>query len=384
MMGEPTSPGRWRLRRRELLKLGGAAALGAVASLESGPAGAQSAVTALKDAAGSRGLRYGSDSDSTIGFAPQPYRDLFASHCALYAANLSWASVTPLPGTPDPAREDPNLPFIYANGMAITGAHLIWHAQMPAWVKAITDPQSFKRAIIAHIGAMATHYAGKVFSWNVVNEALDPPEGRPDGLRNAPILAVLGPKYLDYCFRIARRAMPKTLLVYNDYNMEMDRPDHEARRRALIGLLDAFKLNNSPVDTIGLQSHLRLDGSVFNESLYRAFLKEIASRGYKIMITELDVLDLATPSDIALRDQAVADMYRRFLAVALDEPAVKSVVTWGLSDRYTWLTASRSAQYARADGMPARPLPFDDFFQPKPAYDALLTALKNAPLRTPA
>ncbi len=106
--------------------------------------------------------------------------------------------------------------------------------------------------------------------------------------------------------------------------------------------------------------------------------------GFKIMITELDVLDLNTPSDIAARDQAVADLYRRFLDVALDQPALVTLVTWGLSDRYTWLTARRSPAYARRDGMPARPLPFDDSFLPKPAYFAILAALSHAPQRKAA
>jgi endo-1,4-beta-xylanase len=102
------------------------------------------------------------------------------------------------------------------------------------------------------------------------------------------------------------------------------------------------------------------------------------------MITELDVLDLDTPSDIELRDKAVADLYRRVLGVALDQTAVISVVTWGLSDRYTWLTARRDKRYVRSDGMPARPLPFDDWFRPKPAYYALLAAFTGAPQRKAA
>jgi endo-1,4-beta-xylanase len=368
------------LLRRQFLALGVGAALAETAGVHP----AMAAPSSLKSAARSRGLRYGSDSDVMIDHAPKPYRALFAQHCDLFAANLSWASVTPQPGTPDPGREDPNLAFVYANGIEITGAHLVWHELIPAWVKALTNPGDIQKAIEAHIGAMARHYAGKVYSWNVVNEGINPKEGRPDGLRNNPILKALGPGYIDFSFRAARKANPGVLLVYNDYNMEMDRPDHEARRHALLGLLDSFRRDGTPVDAIGLQSHLRLDGSTFDERRYRSFLHDIAARGFKIMITELDVLDLATPSDIAVRDQAVADLYRRFLSVALDEDAVISVVTWGLSDRYTWLTAGRSQSYARDDGMPARPLPFDDFFRPKPAYEAIMSALAHAPARRPA
>lgn len=373
------------LRRRHLLALGMGAALGAAAGVPLAlNARAEEQLASLKAAALRAGLRYGSTEDAIIAHAPRPYRALFAEQCGLYAANLSWKNAAPTPDAADPVREDPNLPFALANGMAITGAHLVWHEGLPPWVEALNDPEAMKAAIDNHIQAMARRHGGEVYSWNVVNEALDPGEGRPDGLRNTAVLKVLGPQYIDFAFHAARAAKVAPILVYNDYNMEMDKPLHEARRRALLRLLDGFHRDGTPVDAIGLQSHLRLDGSVFNEPLYRAFLGEIADRGYKIMITELDVLDLDTPSDIAARDKAVADLYRRFLAVALDQPAVISVVTWGLSDRYTWLTAQRSASYARADGMPARPLPFDDWYLPKPAYYALLGAFNGAPPRKAA
>ena len=365
------------LARRRLLALSAGAAAAALAPRR---LHAAQALASLKDAAQRIGLRYGSAEDAVIEHSPLPYRALFAQQCALYAANMSWKWM-PTPDADDPVREDPNLPFAYANGMAITGGHLVWHEGVPAWATQLTEAGQLEAAIQRHIDAMARRYAGKVYSWNVVNEGLDPGEGRPDGMRNTVFLKVLGPQYMDFAFRAARQAHVAPLLVYNDYNMEMDKPLHEKRRRALLRLLESFRRGGTPVDAVGLQSHLRLDGSTFDESIYRAFLGEIAAMDFKIMITELDVLDLDTPSDIAARDKAVGELYTRFLAVALDQTAVISVVSWGLSDRYTWLTAQRSASYARADGMPARPLPFDDWYQPKPAYHALLAAFTAAPRR---
>ena len=77
-------------------------------------------------------------------------------------------------------------------------------------------------------------------------------------------------------------------------------------------------------------------------------------------------------------DKAVADLYRRYLRTALDNDAVVGVVTWGLSDRNSWLTAASGPQFARADGLPTRPLPFDDELQPKPAYFAIRDAFGEA------
>lgn len=79
------------------------------------------------------------------------------------------------------------------------------------------------------------------------------------------------------------------------------------------------------------------------------------------------------------RDAGVADVYARFLSVALLEPAVKVVLSFGLSDRYTWL----HEDFPRRDGAPRRPLPFDEDLQPKPAYDAILQAFQDAPTRSP-
>ena len=99
------------------------------------------------------------------------------NNATLYAANLSWASVTPKRGTPDPAREDPNVAFARAHGLKLTGAHLLWHESTPNWFSDLSSAGEAQQAIADHIHAMARHYAGEVYSWNVVNE-VDEPSGR--------------------------------------------------------------------------------------------------------------------------------------------------------------------------------------------------------------
>jgi endo-1,4-beta-xylanase len=104
--------------------------------------------------------------------------------------------------------------------------------------------------------------------------------------------------------------------------------------------------------------------------------------GLEIQITELDCTDDLAPSDIAVRDGMVADEYRRFLDVALDEPAVKIVMSWGLSDRYSWIVRhENNAEERRPDGAEERPLPFDRDLQRKPAWHALAEAFAGAPAR---
>jgi endo-1,4-beta-xylanase len=99
------------------------------------------------------------------------------------------------------------------------------------------------------------------------------------------------------------------------------------------------------------------------------------------LITELDVDDRGSPADIAARDHAVADVYARFLAVALDEPAVCALVTWGICDPYSWYNSTWWHEYARPDGLAQRPLLLDAEFRPKPSFFAVLNALRQAPKR---
>jgi endo-1,4-beta-xylanase len=137
-------------------------------------------------------------------------------------------------------------------------------------------------------------------------------------------------------------------------------------------LLDA----DAPVHAVGVQAHLKANGFAekFDAAGYQQFLSKVADRGLKILITELDVLDDGLPADNAERDVAIADAYRLYLDTALAEPAVAALITFGLSDRYTWL----QEDYPREDEEPRRPLPFDDDLQPKSAYEALASALAEA------
>jgi endo-1,4-beta-xylanase len=339
----------------------------------------------LREAAANAGLVYGSCSDNQFRHEPEAYQALFIRECALYAGILAWKHVAP-----DPTHEDdgvdPNVAVALDAGLRLTGAHLLWHQETPAWLETLPRAQA-QAAAAAHIKRIAGFYRGKCFSWNVVNEAIAPREHAADGLRvNCPLLRSLGPDYFEVAFRGARAADPAALLLYNDYDLELDTPDQSDRRSALFHLLDRLQKEQIPIDGVGLQSHLKFAHfGDFHEKMYRSFLHDLAQRGLKIVITELDVDDRGAPPAPDERDRAVADVYARFLSVALDEPNVIALVTWGLCDPYSWLNHTTSfPQFVRPDGQAQRPLLFDSAFRPKPAYDAVLRALQQAPRRGPA
>ena len=334
----------------------------------------------LRVAAYTAGLHFGSDSDVALSAAPD-YGSLILRNCDLFAPNLNWKLLAPtsqdtLHGV------DPNIGLMTKNGLRLTGYHLLWHLGTPAWFEAL-DPVQAERAVSDHIGALGTAFGAHTFSWNVVNEAISPAQGRADGLRPNAFLEKFGTAYFDIAFSMARQAAPRALRVYNDYDLELDTAEHARRRATLLGLLDMLHARSVPIQAVGLQSHLRAAtfANSFNAAQYRKFLADLASRGLRILITELDVLDLST-APIPVRDQMVADVYRRFLETALEEKALVAVTTWGLSDRYSWLNDPNRRSFRRPDGTPARPLPFDEALKPKLALTAMLQAFEGAPGRT--
>ncbi len=366
------------LRRRDLLKLPLAAPAFNAFAVEPFPS--------LRDAAAARGLRYGSDSDVNIANQTPAYAELFERHCALFAPWLPWSPQDriSLQPTKQEYAVDPNTEFAREHGLKLSGAHLVWYLNSPKWFDQITDPKRMEAEMLAHIRGEVAWFRGQVYSWNVFNEMIDPRQGRADGLRKqSVVVTTLGDAGLMAAFHAAREADPGALLVYNDYDLELDTPDQAARRATMLKLVDRLLVLKAPLDAVGLQSHLRYDRfQDFNPGVYRTFLKELAGRGLKILITELDVFDAGAPGDTAQRDRLVADVYAKFLNTVLDEKAVCALLTWGLSDRYSWQNAWYFAkQFTRPDHLPARPLPFDDALQPKPAAYALLNALRHAPRR---
>jgi len=273
--------------------------------------------------------------------------------------------------------------FALENNLALRGHNLLWHHRTPSWYFRLNARSELERAIVEHIQAMVGRYRGMVHSWDVVNEPIEPKDGRSDGLRNGVFLEKLGADYIDLAFQTARETDPAARLVVNDYDLEFDTPEQEARRTTLLNLLERMQRSGTPVDVVGIETHLSCAGGPpFSASRLRRFLAELAGLGLTIQITELDVTDENAPADPVVRDSLVADAYSRFLDAALDEAAVKMVVTWGLSDRHSWIVRRETHQSKwRNDGALSRPLPFDADLKAKPAYEAIAQAFAHAPGR---
>ncbi len=367
--------------RRQALLHGAAGGLAAALPAFSSTAGADGEIVdagtaddrPLRRQASKRGVLYGAATEYDALINDPDQARALAHECAILVPenDSKWERLRPRPDGFDFAKMDGLVDFAATHDMKMRGHPLIWHSQLPSWFDDVVTRKNAEAFLVTHIETVAGRYAGRMHSWDVVNEAIWPDDGRADGLRHSPWLEYLGPGYLDLAFRTARAADPEAILVYNDFGIEYDDSWDSERRAMVLDLLSGLIANGTPIDAFGIQAHL-VGHRVSDFDLLLAFMGELAALGLEVMITELDVTDNELPANIERRDQMVASAYERFLTAVLPHPAVTTLLTWGLADHYSWLNEFQP----RADGLPPRPLPLDNHYRRKPSWHAISRALK--------
>ena len=345
---------------------------------------AKQAEQPLRDIAATRGIRYGSTAMASQLLAGDSFTDLLVREvAALVPENeMKWLHMSTAPFQADYRMADSLVDFAVSHGLLVRGHNLLWYWSTPKWFKELGGRETARTALLQRVTDMVSRYRGKIDSWDVVNEPVNPPDDRSDHLRADVFLSQIGPEYLRLAHTAARAADPGARLVLNEYGVEYDTPEMDRKRAAVLDVIENMRTRHIPIDALGIQAHLSVGRYPFSEQKLRDYLRRAATMGLEIQITELDCTDELAPSDIAARDRMVADEYRRFLDVALDEPAVKMVMTWGLSDRYSWIVRHEdNPEERRTDGTEERPLPFDRDLQRKPAWYALAEAFARAPAR---
>jgi endo-1,4-beta-xylanase len=245
----------------------------------------------------------------------------------------------------------------------------LWHKYNPPWLNnGQFNESQLSELLKEHITTVMKHYAGQVFAWDVVNEAFDAKGGFEQSLwYDKPGIGFAGRKtaYIEQAFRWARAADPKALLFYNDYDTE----GLNAKSDAVYAMVKDFRKRGVPIDGVGIQAHI-FNLSLKEISSLAANMKRLAALGVQVHITEMDV---ALPIDAkgALVNEAdltrQADIYRFVARACLEQPACTVLQTWGFTDKYSWVPG-----YLKTKGAA---LPFDQSYQTKPAYDALLEVL---------
>jgi endo-1,4-beta-xylanase len=312
-----------------------------------------------------------------------PYTHTVVQQAGILVAEnaMKWSSLRPTSSTFNFAQSDRLFDFAEQNGQLVRGHNLCWHEQLPPWFGAEVTHENAAQMLQQHIQAVAGRYAGRVHSWDVVNEAIHPPDGRADGLRLSPWLSLIGPEYIELAFSTAFKADPHARLTLNEFGIELDTPEQTAKRAQLLMLVRRLLARSVPLHAIGVQSHLLAAGPQPGSGLVK-LIRDAASLGLEMYITELDVNSRNLPESQELQDAAVAAVYRNYLGLVLAEPNVKALLTWGISDAHTWLNqtvdTSQSQGVQRPDGVPQRPLPFDERYAPTPAFFAIRGALDTA------
>lgn len=235
--------------------------------------------------------------------------------------------------------------FAIANNMKVRGHTLCWHSNTPSWILKNSDGTTVTKEVLLnrlkdHITQVVTRYKGKVYAWDVVNEAID--DNPAKIYRESSWYNICGEEYIAKAFQWAHEADPDALLFYNDYSTE-SASKRDKIYTFLKGLIDA----GIPVHGIGLQGHWSVSWP--SEAELRSAIVKYASLGIKIQITELDVsvysnnedFSVRTPGDdtfTADREQKQLDKYKMIFRVFRDyKSEITGVTFWNVSDKRSWL-----------------------------------------------
>jgi len=301
------------------------------------------------------------------------FAELIAEQCGIVVptSELKWVALRPSPDKFDFDGPDFLLAFAKRHKMLMRGHTLCWHESVPGWIRLPENSSRTREFFVEHITTVCHHFAGRLQSWDVVNEAIQPSDGEPGGLRKSFWYEQIGPDYIELAFRTARAADPHARLTYNDYGVEFENDGDAERRRLILEMLRNLKKRDVPIDAVGIQSHVKAAQPFgFGKGL-ADYIESIRQMGLEVYLTELDVNedDIQT-GDPEKRDESVAQTYRDYLKVALANSAVKMVLTWDISDRFTWLNGGPT-HHRKQPNRPQRSLPFDRDYRPKLAFFAI-------------
>jgi endo-1,4-beta-xylanase len=265
-------------------------------------------------------------------------------------------------------------------GIKVRGHCFVWHLEEPPWMFT-QDGKPVSRDLLVrrmrqYIHDVVGHFKGRVWAWDVVNEAFVPfeREEQVDGWRKSRWYDIIGPEYIPLAFQFAHEADPGALLFYNDYETQ-----NPAKRSMILELIRSLNQKHVAIHGIGHEAHYDL-GHPAPADL-ETTIQEVAKLGLRNHITEMDISLRAqwglpgTPgvpavtSELEKRQAAHwAELFRMFRR---NKDKIDAVLTWGVNDETSWRGAGD------------KPLLFDHF-RPTPAFWAVLAeATRDGPMVQP-
>jgi endo-1,4-beta-xylanase len=264
---------------------------------------------------------------------------------------MKWDATEPSQNSFSYTSADQIVSHAQSHNMRIRGHALAWHSQQPGWVASLSGT-ALRNAMLNHITNVATHYQGKIYSWDVVNEAFS---DNGDGSRRQSNLQATGNDWIEAAFKAARAADPGAKLCYNDYNTD----GVNAKSTAVYNMVKDFKSRGIPIDCVGFQSHINSASPLPSD--YQANLQRFADLGVDVQITELDIAGSGT---------AQANTYASVVRACLAVARCNGITVWGIRDSDSWRSGDT-------------PLLFDNNGNKKAAYDSALAALNAGGTTTP-
>lgn len=319
----------------------------------------------LRKLAAKRGLLIGSAFANHALQRDPEYGEIMARefNCLVGENNMKLDVIQRTRGQFDFRQADAMMEFAALHDMKVRAVPLVWHDALPAWARDKTFPRQEALDILKeHIFTVMRHFRERVFAWDVLNEGLN---DRGPGWREKSVwYQSIGPDYVEQVYRWAHEADPKALLFYNDYNMDgmsasSDRCYLWAREMLSKGV---------PLHGIGLQYHVQVENHPRSKAVIQN-IRRFNDLGLAVHITELDVWLPMKATEKHFHQQA--DVYRGVIEAVLASPRCAAVVLWGFTDRYSWVHSTSNGQYDQA-------LIYDRNYRPKPAYNAIASALKKS------
>ena len=379
MVTRPFAPDR-RTRRHVLLGTGLTAALAGCARAQTPLNPGQG----LYQIARKKGFTFGAAVQASLLASDPAYAAAYEREAGILVPEYEgkWSILQPKEGEFNFTQLDGVVQWGLARGRPTRGHALLWHDAFPPWaLAALAEGAPRARGVLAaHIARVLSTTRLRIRDWDVANEVVadapgsDTPQAAGE-LRDSPFLRALGPSYIDTAFRLAREQDPTLRLVLNEYGVEEDTPWAAEKRRRLLALVRGMVQRRVPIDAVGIQAHLQLLRP-FSIPVFTAFVAALRAEGLAVLVTELDIREgVGIPDDYVARDVLVAQRAGAFMEAAI-AGGVKTFLTWGLVDRYSWLVSEPAV--ARPDGKLHRGLPLDWEYNRKEMWRALARSFDQA------
>ncbi len=274
---------------------------------------------------------------------------------------MKFDALQPRPGDFDFEDADFLMDFAEGHAMQVRGHVLVAPSQLPGWLFETEFTRAEMKAILRlHILTTVGRYRGRIHQWDVVNEAVE-----ADGsLRDSLWLRTIGPEYIRLAFQWAHEADPDAELYYNDFGTERAGPKTTAVYELISELVEA----GVPVHGVGFQMHVAVEDAPLAQD-FAAVAAQFADLGLQVAVTEMDVKIQNSTQPLPQTLDAQAALFGNIASACAAQPACSTFTTWGFTDRHSWIPEHT--------GRPDAALPFNEAYQPKPAYLAICEALRT-------